>query len=184
MMAIQDCRRLQRGDQGPTVQAYQEAANVWLIYQERQGITSCDGQTRPALLEEDGIFGPRTERVTAWLRCRFALPPSGIADSTLLVALAQKLAEAQLGTLFLGASVGGASGTPGCVVPLVYAPSDLANQYRLEHGLPLIFVPTEPSPSPEPTPEPSTGGQSLPWPWLIGVGVLVAIGARFLRRRQ
>lgn len=175
-MAVRDCRFLQQGDRGPDVKAYQQAANVWLIHQQRLGITSCDGLTRPELLVEDGIYGPKTEGVTRWLQCRFGLKQDGYAGEQTLGALSRHLANAGLGVLALGVSVNGTPPSPGCVVPITYIPTDLANQYRLEHGLPAIVAPGDggagdSSGTERPKPSPLA---RIPV-WLIGLGALLAL---------
>lgn len=167
-MAVQDPRWLQEGDRGEDVRALQQAANVWLLYQATVGVSTCNGLTRPALLDEDGIFGPRTRAAVEWLQCRFMLVQDGIAGPRTLEALGRHLARQGFGQLMFGQETG--------VLPVRYFASDAANALRQEHGLPPIEPPGEPPAQEQPAPP--TAPRWLPW------AVLAAGVVAFVRRRR
>lgn len=165
-MPVADARWLQRRDEGEDVRALQQAANVWILYQASIGVERCGEMRRPALLVEDGLFGPRTDEAVRWLQCRMGVGVDGRAGPVTLGALRKHLDNQGLGVLEYGAQQG--------VLPVRYTATEAANALRTAAGLPAL--PEAPTPERPPRRLPS-------WlPWVVLAAGLVAF-ARTLRRR-
>lgn len=166
-MAVQRCAYLQQGDAGPEVRALQQAINSWLLLDASARLESCQERVRPALLAEDGVFGPLTQQAVFWVQCRAALPQDGLAGFQTLTALQQVLSAAGMGIVSFGSGE--------CVTPVTYEATDAANQYRIQAGLPPLPVPRK---GDDTRPSPRTGATR----WAVAIGGVLAW--RWLQRRK